>query len=292
MRKRMQMLRLPPEARAVWMTFALTALGCCIGLLSLMYSAAACLSLDGWALFGAYLSSPLHLLLNLLPVVLLIWLFYFLTGRSWAAFGVTYLLVIGLSVANYYKIRLRADPLLASDLLLTAEAGNMVQGYTLDVTWVTWAVPGCLLIGLLFTWLLMPARPDHARTRRIWRERVLGAASCFALFLVSIPAMYTNTRFYYDLNLEGINYWSDVESFVSRGGVYSFLHSVRGMLPVVPEGYSAKEAAALLEQYPDADIPEEKKVSVVGIMLEAFCDLSDLPGASALEAVVDRKSVV
>ena len=44
------------------------------------------------------------------------------------------------------------------------------------------------------------------------------------------------------------------------------------MLPVPPEGYQEAVASSALERYPEEAIPEDQKVSVVGIMLEAFCD--------------------
>lgn len=38
-------------------------------------------------------------------------------------------------------------------------------------------------------------------------------------------------------------------------------------------------------QYRDADIPDEQKVTVVGIMLEAFSDLTDFPALGELSSV-------
>lgn len=83
------------RAHTIWLALALTGMGCCVGGLSLFFSATAYVSLNSWHLLGAYLSSPLLMFLNLLPPVLLIWLFYFLFRRSWAAFICTFLPVFG-----------------------------------------------------------------------------------------------------------------------------------------------------------------------------------------------------
>ena len=72
--------------RRAWLIFALTGLGCCVGALTLLYGAAAYIKLPGLALFRSYFHHPALLGLNLLPPVLLIWLFYFLTRRGWGAF--------------------------------------------------------------------------------------------------------------------------------------------------------------------------------------------------------------
>ena len=55
--------------------------------------------------------------------------------------------------------------------------------------------------------------------------------------------------------------------------------------PAAPEGYNKKETAALLDGYEDGDIPADQKVSVVGIMLEAFADFSRIDGVEAAPEV-------
>ena len=260
---------LPPLRRA-WLIFALTGLGCCVGVLTLLYGAAAYIKLPGLALFRSYFHHPALLGLNLLPPVLLIWLFYFLTRRGWGAFLGSFLPCVAVAMVNYFKIRLRSDPFLAADLTLISEAGGIVGNYSLDVDWLTWLTLGALLAGLLFSVLLIPKWP-----RRGW-GRAFAAASCAAVCAVSCASLFTNSDLYQSTdNSEYINPWSDVEVFVSKGCLYPFLYSMRDMFPAPPTGYDGAQAQALLEAFSDADIPADKQVSVMGIMLEAFCDLTD-----------------
>lgn len=256
--------------RRAWLIFALTGLGCCVGVLTLLYGAAAYIKLPGLALFRSYFHHPALLGLNLLPPVLLIWLFYFLTRRGWGAFWGSFLPCVAVAMVNYFKIRLRSDPFLAADLTLISEAGGIVGNYSLDVDWLTWLTLGALLAGLLFSVLLIPKWP-----RRGW-GRAFAAASCAAVCAVSCASLFTNSDLYQSTdNSEYINPWSDVEVFVSKGCLYPFLYSMRDMFPAPPPGYDAAQAQALLEAFSDADIPADKQVSVMGIMLEAFCDLTD-----------------
>lgn len=267
-------------AHRLWLALALTGLGCCVGGLSLFFAATAYVKLNSMALLYSYLANPLILALNLLPPVLLIWLFYFLSRRAWVGFLGSFLPTIGVALANYYKIRLRSDPLLATDLRLAAEAGGIVGGYTLDLTWLVWFALGCLIAGLLFSIFLMP------QGIRGWRERSFGALSCLALIAVAFVGPYTSPKVYAaTANNRFINQWSDVEVFVSKGCVYPFLYSFRNMFPTPPAGYDKAQAAAQLAQYPDSDIPEGQKVSVMGIMLEAFCDLTDFEPLAGQEGV-------
>ena len=64
-----------------------------------------------------------------------------------------------------------------------------------------------------------------------------------------------------------------------------FLYSVQDMFPTPPEDYDPEEAASLLARYPDQDIPADRRVNVVGVMLEAFCDLTDFPALAEQPAV-------
>lgn len=277
MRKLLQIMRLPAGAEAkyttahhIWLAIALTGLGCCVGGLGLLFSATAYLKLSSMDLLQSYLSNPLILFLNLLPPVLLIWLFYFLTRRAWVGFLGSFLPVVALSMVNYFKIRLRSDPLLAADLRLAAEAGGIVGSYQLDLTWLVWFAVGCLIAGLLFSIFLMP------KGLRGWKNRLFGACSCLALLAVAFVSLYMDPQIYQKTaNNRFINPWSDVEVFVSKGFVYPFLYSFRDMFPTPPQGYDEDLAADLLAQYENTDIPENQKVSVMGIMLEAFCDLTD-----------------
>ena len=197
MKKLLRIMRLPAGSEAcygrahhVWLALALTALGCCVGGLSLFFAATAYVKLNSWALLYSYLANPLILFLNLLPPVLLIWLFYFLTRRSWAAFLFSFVPTVGVALVNYFKIRLRSDPLLAADLRLAAEAGGIVGGYTLDVTWLVWFALGCFAAGLLFAIFLMP------NGLRGWKKRALGALACLLLMGLSLPALFLNPAVY------------------------------------------------------------------------------------------------
>lgn len=256
----------------VWMIFGITGLGCCIGALSLLLAAFSYGKLNGYAIFASYFLKPLIAVLNLSVPVGLMWLFYFLFGRAWPAFLGSFLPTMGLTLVNYYKIRLRSDPVLAGDLRLAAEAKGIVGNYTLDLTWLVWLTVICFAAGLLGAIFLLPGKMKNRG------GRLFGLVSAAALLAVAFQGQYTNPQTYAaTANDRFINPWSDVEVYVSKGCLYPFLYSVRDMFPTPPAGYDRQQAAELLAEYPDAGIPEERKVHVVGIMLEAFSDLTDFP---------------
>lgn len=264
----------------IWVGFGVTALGCCVGLLTLLLACTACVRLEGGSLMVSYLKHPLLLVLNFLPPVLLSWIIYLFTGRAWVGYLGGAIPCLAIALVNYYKIRLRGDPLLGADLLLAGEAKGIVGQYTLDVTWVVWVIILCFLAGLVFAVIFLP------RGVKSKKVRFGGGAVCLALLPALLMTLYASPKVYAKTaNTGHINPWSDVEVYVSKGVLYPFLYSLQDMFPKPPTGYEEKQAARILSDYTDADIPDGKKVSVVGIMLEAFCDLTDYPILSAQPGV-------
>ena len=254
-----------PRRAAFWLWNGLLMLGAALalGLLCLMLAPAQ----YGWELFYDYLDHPALVALNLLPPVVLMALLYGLSGRAWLAYALTALPVLGLAAGNAYKMFFRDDPVIAADLLLLGEAGNMAGKYQLFLFGKLAAALGCALVSALLLALLARGRPLGR-----FRAGIAGTALACA---AALSPLYASDQVYQDnANEEHINKWSVTQQYVSRGLLYPFLHSVKDAFPRPPEGYDQREAEQWLAQYEDAAIPEDKKVNIVGIMLEAFTDFS------------------
>ena len=114
-----------------WLVHALTWLlllagGCFLGLVSLFFSAGD----HGAALFSWYFTQPMVLVLNLVPFVLLLLLFYAAFGRAWLAYLTTGAVGLFFSCAQYWKLMARSDPIFAGDLLIFSEATQMAGQYS------------------------------------------------------------------------------------------------------------------------------------------------------------------
>lgn len=269
------------RAHRAWLYCSLALLGIGIGLLSLMLSACASTTMGHKALLLSYFRLPWLLFLNLFPPVALIFFAFFLFRRPWAAFLFSAVPCLGLTLGNYYKIQLRGDPVLATDLKLLRTAGGIVGHYTLELT----EPVIILLVGfglmLLFSLLLLRKEPMHGRIRP------LGLLISVSLLLLSYFSVYTDATIYDSKtdNHDLFQTWSELELSLSKGTIYSFLHSVQDLFPASPEGYAEREAKEFLSQFVSEDIPAEEKVTVVGVMLEAFCDLTDFAPLSAIPAI-------
>ena len=267
-------------AHRVWVFLWLTVFGLGIGLLSLYLTANSYAGIDAQALWASYMKLPLLVVMNLLLPLLVVYLGFFLFARPWAAYLLSAVPFLGLALASYYKIQLRGDPVLASDLRLIRTAGGIMGNYTFELT-----EPVKLVIAG-FAGMLVLSLVLLRRERMSQRGRLAGLMVMLALTLASYFELYTSADIYEKTaNNSLINPWSEVEIYLSRGTTYPFLYSVQDMLPNAPSGYRESEASSTLASYEDQDIPEGEKITVVGIMLEAFSDMTDFPVLDEVPAI-------
>ena len=263
----------------IYLCLMLILMGVGIGLMSL-FVCSAYLSHVGWDMFLSYLRNPLILALNIAPCILLVFLFYFATGRCWAAFTFPSLILFVLTLVNYYKIRIRSEAFVASDFSLVGEMTGILPQYTLDITGRVLALIGAFLFGVLFSVFLM-----RSKLKNKW-VRIIGVILVIALCAVLYCTVYTSDKVYDRAdNSENINVWSDVQVYVSKGFLYPFIHSIPDAFPHPPAGYDEDQAANAMAQYESSAIADEKKVDVIAVMFEAYSDLDRFPQIALTEDI-------
>ncbi len=250
--------------------------GTIIGLCSL-YLATGSFSIE---MFVSYLKNPYIMLLNMAPPIILSAIFYLLFNRAVWSFLATTALIMVPTVIHYYKLALRGDALLFADMSLAVETANMLETYDLFIDKRLWAFIGILTFCTLFLALFARGRFKRKAPRLI-------AAICILLASLFMTPLYSSEGIYNSKtsNISLINQWSDNQQYISKGFVYPFLHSVKNAFSPAPESYSEKEAKEILASYEDEVIPEDKKINIVCIMLEAYTDLSRFESLTFTEDV-------
>ena len=243
-------------------------LGAATGLVSLLLAA----SYYGMPMFWRYFSNCAIMGLNLIPPVLLILLIYFISGRAWVSFSVSSLFVLVCSLINFFKIQIRTDPFIVADMSLFWETGNIISSYKLTMNWKVGVAVAFYALGLLFCIFFLKKKQKSAVFR------IAGSVSVAVVTVAMYLLVFWNTNLYNNLNIskvsKDISPYSFSENFIVRGFVYPFIYSAKTAFPEKPEGYSRHEAEQLLNEYESAPIPDDKKVNVISIMLEAYGDLS------------------
>ena len=257
-----------------WTLFWVAAFGVGLGLLSLLYA----IGSYERKIWISYFHHPLILLLNILPVVLLSFLFYCLYGAARPAFITTAVIVMGLTLGDYYLLKFRDDPLMFEDILNLKEALTITAAQKYDLSPDRRMLFGaaCILMGILLLSLLVKRRLALPFRRRLALALIPAAALGLMYLLCADDTVYEiKTQ-----NNSAINRWSSTQVYISKGFVYPFLHSVSAGRIEKPEGYRASDVMAILSGCETQDIPADKRVSVVTIQLEAFADFSDsgVPG--------------
>lgn len=220
----------------------------------------------------SYYKIPLIAILNTLPVVLLVYLVYFLSARVWVSTLVSSCSILGLTWVNYYKIQFRNDPLFFEDLSLISESRAMAERYDIVLTKEMKITLIFIIVLIVFSAVMF-----RKGIKSLW-IRLAGTVVIVVLFFVGIKGIYSSAEVYQKTeNIALINRWSGTQMYISKGFVYPFLNSIQYSIMEEPEGYSVKKAEEDFYNYEYSDIPEEKKVNVISIMLEAYNDFTKYP---------------
>jgi hypothetical protein len=257
--------KLPPRA-AAGTYILLISLGVAEGLVVMLIGTAD----YGLPMFFSYFSSLTLIALNLLPPVLFMLLAYFISGRAWLAFLPISLFVTTLSCVHFFRMQIRGDAFVAADITLAREAGMTFNGtYTLQMDWRL-LLAAALIAGGAAALVKFAKGPPGA-----WFVRLSGALVMLALSFTLYTCAYTDLELY--KHTQGENLPKEdpyTRDFISRGFVYPFIYSVQDIFPKMPERYTPQTADWLLGAYGYDAIPDGKKVDVISVMLEAYCDLS------------------
>lgn len=220
--------------------------------------------------FYGYFRSVNILILNFLPPALLFLFLYAIVGRGWIAYLIDSSLVMACTVVNYFFVKFRDDPLMFLDVMYVREGAHISkEGYNYEITP---AIVWCIAMPLIFTLLLFLFQKYVPAVKVRLIAAVLVVAAVFAL-----KGVYFS-RAIYDKktdNVEHINVWAPTQKFVSKGYMYPFFHSMKEVF-AAPDGYDKDEAETILSSYSDVNINDERKINVISIMLEAYCDLGTM----------------
>ena len=220
------------------------------------------------------LYSPQVLLLEFLAMLILIYLFYFICGRVWIAIGIPSIFIYILCLVNKYKVYLRGDPFMPSDIILGGEAFNIVSASSIKIG------AGSLILLILIIaccgaigYFLRFRKPSPAR-------RLIGGLIAASLAAACYIGIYTNETVYASIPISQ-NAYNMVNEYNSKGFILAFLYHTNDLNPgaLRPEGYSINRAREILAKY-EAEGgqagPELFKPDIIFLMSEAFWDITNI----------------
>ncbi len=218
---------------------------------------------------------PLIFLLNWMPILLLQVFFYAILGRQWLAFLLNSLIFVTASVGDFFKLKFRSEPFVFSDVSMV-RAAIEVSG-TYDLTPNTRILLSVLMVlgGTVFLYLSDKLlRKKHLG----WSTRIICVLTVLFSSVCLWKTVYTNDSLYSSQKtspVRAVLLWEQQRQ-AAKGFVYQFLYSIHDSAQREPAGYSSEAAVRALSSFSEYDVPESKKVNILVLQLEAFCDLTGL----------------
>ncbi len=267
-----------------------------------------------------YLRHPAVILLNVLPAVLVSLALWLLLNRLWLSTLLTAAVFLVASFGNYFKIFFRGDPFVAADLSILREVGDISGRYPIAPTkWMIAEIVAWIVVCAAL--LLREIRRRKARAtapeangsataapgakdatvpeaanakapKTVSRGALLAVRACLLALVVLVSVyevfpLYNDERMYAVTDLADeatyLEHYNPTDQYLSHGFVFSFLRSAYRTIERPVDGYSEDLARSILGRYPDAAIPADKRVDVIGFMLEAFADFSVYDAVSLSE---------
>ena len=216
------------------------------------------------------LEDHLIFFLNALPIFFTLLIFYFLCNAVWVSFLITGIFVFVIAEVNRFKMIFRDDPFVFEDILLISEAKDMMGKYPLYLDKPSICA---ILVIFVLTSMCMLFRKIKLRARFV---RVLGVVFVGLLALISYNKLYVNNQEIHNQiwHYQFGNQWKGGNQYMARGVVYSFVHSIPNAINNPPDGYNAKDAANIIDNYGMIPLDADKKVHIISVMLEAYNDFS------------------
>lgn len=233
----------------------------------------------GEVMYKSYFENEWILKLNYLPIAFVAIFVYVLTTKVSISFAITAIMSYGITMINYVKMGIRNDNLLFGDIFLIKEAATTKFDYSIILDATIFAYIIFFILASVAMYMLIDRRKRDKKLN-IWMRIVIKLILLVIVIVSGMNAIqkyYVTEEFYWktknDKNFQDAM-WTDRNKYISRGCIYSFVHSYSEVKQFPPEGYNKQAAKKMLESYEYSNIDEDKKVNIISIMLESYNDFS------------------
>ena len=223
-------------------------------------------------LLSGFSRQPLLFWLNFLPVWLLVLIGLFLLNTPFFSAALMGGLCGVLSLVNRTMIEKRDEPFSPKDFALIKEAANAVQSYDMSISLSSVAVllgfvALMVALGILFG-CRIPLKERWARGLL----RVFCGCSCAIVLAACVNFVYSSPELYNSFQVKSRYHITSV--YEELGFPYCFCYNFNTYLVVKPENFTVSKTEAYIEQTQPVE-QEGKKVNVIIVMNEAFCDVTN-----------------
>lgn len=227
----------------------------------------------GMEFFLSYMREPEVVAINYAIVFSVMTIVCYLINSLWGSYLFTSLLFIGVGYGNYVKIYYRQEPAFFSDLKLMKEAYTMMSGkYSFMFK------ENMQLILILAAIIIIPTVALFFIKFKYKRSKILALIFTFAFVVFTKEVVYDDGLYFNLGQTLGLNPFIELESYMSKGLSYPLLYSLKGFQGYKYKHFNLQQARDEFKSRTYEKIPADRKVNVVGVMLESFKDYSVYEG--------------
>ncbi len=218
-----------------------------------------------------FMNGFLYTLINILTVFVIQAAIYLIFQKWWISSLISEILLTTLSIANYYTILYRNQPISTQDIHNIGTTLSVIDGYNFPMSFFVVAILIFFILSILIT-IVIYFR-EKGRIRKL--KNIAIKNICLLLFCV----LFTNSVYLSDNSIKPRNtfVWSWQDSYHTYGYAASSIEVLQNSINMVnmPENYSA-DSLKDTEQMRKV-IPTEKNTpDIILILNETFYDLRDI----------------
>lgn len=200
---------------------------------------------------------------NILIFITLYLMLFFITRRLVISVMIGMLASFLFTIANYYVILFRGNPIVPSDILSMRTAVSVMNTYHYEVTWEMYFSLGIIL------WWLSVVRTVKNIIGRVQKREVLHWTLPMAVILATIIGT--------DFFIPELDWWDLTNSTQKYGVAMSFVSNTRRMHIQKPEGYSYERLNVWYDKYKQNEKHSQQNTpNIIAVMNESFADLTVL----------------
>ena len=217
--------------------------------------------------------------LNVLIYLILEVLFVCLMQKGMLGLQALYIFAWFVGALNYYLLKFRGQPFLATDIFALRTAMSVAGQYTFEVA--EELAFTFLILYFLFTCMWALGKMEIFQ-KRAGKKRIL-IKGCGAIGAAAALFFWISSYDFPDTYNIWIDFWAQVNTYQTTGFAPAFISFWQRMKISKPDGYTEQSAEEILEEYGAAEAPAEtekkdtgEQPMIITIMNESFSDLSVL----------------
>jgi len=213
-----------------------------------------------------------RIIINLVLIFGIFLFFYVITNKVKKSLFITYIIIVGFAILNYFVYEFRGEPINAADIYVVGTAMNVAGDYSFDIN--RYMFDG-LFVGFCFGSFLLWLPADTAFKRGLKRLYIAVPA---LIFIICTGYVFAVSDWPKEMNIK-VKVFNPYKCYHLNGLTLNFIRGFYYMQLDKPKGYTAEAArknmdsSGYVSDAADAD-SGTKKPNVIVIMNESLTDFT------------------